>query len=98
MGIGLVILIIGIAAFFLYSTVSGPTTLLRGLGVASGAGVVGSIVTVFSDAWKFILASAYGHLGLYGYILIAGLGACLIVWIVNGYNDLRKNRPFGFVD
>ncbi len=97
-GIVVVMVIFGIAAFFLYSAASGPTTLLRALGVSSGAGIVGSIVAVFTDAYKFIVASAYGHLGFYGYIFIFGLALCLIVWMWNGYQDLRKNRPLSFVD
>lgn len=98
MGILMVMGVIGIAVFFLYSSASGPTTLLKGLGVASAGGIVGSVIAVFTDAYKFVIACAYGHLGWYGYLLIIGIGACLIIWAYNGWKDLKANRPLSFVE
>ncbi len=95
-GLLMVILIMGVASFFLFSTTSGVTTITKALGVGAAGGVVGSIVVIFTDAYKFLVAAAYGHLGMYGYIFIFGLALCLIVWIVNGVRDVKLNSPINF--
>lgn len=97
-GVILVIIIFGVAGFFLYSAASGVTTLKTASLVGGGAGVVGSITTVFSDAWQFIVSSMYGQLGMYGWLLIGGIGFCLVVWAWNGFQDLSRNRPLFFVE
>lgn len=97
-GVLAVVLILGIASFSLFSSMSGVTTVTRALGVGAAGGVVGSILAVFTNAWEFVVACAYGHLSFYGYLFIIGLGLCLIVWSINGLNDVKKNRPIGFVD
>lgn len=97
-GIIVTVLILGVGGFFLYSSMSGATTITKALGVGGATGILGSITAVFSDAWKFIVASMYGHLGLYGYILVFGILACLVVWGWNGFQDISKNRPLSFVE
>jgi len=97
-GILVTVLIFGVAGFFLFSTTSGVTSITKALGVGGAAGIVGSITAIFTDAWQFVVAAAYGNLGLYGYILIGGIVACLVVWAYNGYKDVKLNRPIGFVD
>lgn len=97
-GVLLVILIFGVAGFFLYSAASGVTTLKTASLVGGGAGLLGSITTVFSDAWQFVVSALYGNLGMYGWILIGGIGFCLVVWFWNGFQDLSRNRPLSFVE
>lgn len=97
-GILVSVLIFGVLGFALFSSMSGATSITKALGVGATTGVLGSITAVFTDAWKFIVASAYGHLGFYGYILIFGLIACLAIWFWNGFQDVAKNRPISFVD
>ena len=96
-GFIVIVIIFGAAAAFLYSGTSGVVGLGRVTAVGSAGGVLGSITMVFSDAWQVITASLYGHLGMYGWILIAGIGLCIGVWITNAVNDAGKNKPISFV-
>lgn len=97
-GIGIIVLIFGVVGAAIYSAYSGSVSILRVVGVGGTTGVLGSITTVFSDAWKFVLACAYGELGIYGYFFMFGLLLCLVIWAWNAYSDAKKNRPISFVD
>ena len=97
-GILLIVLIFGIVGASIYSAYSGSVSILRVAGVGGASGLIGSITTVFSDAWQFVVASLYGELGFYGYLFIGGLGACLVIWGWNAYKDARMNRPISFVE
>ena len=98
LGIILVVAILGVVGASVYSAYTGSVSILKVAGVGGATGILGSITTVFSNAWQFLIASAYGELGWYGYILIFGLVACLAVWGFNAYDDARRNKPIGFVD
>lgn len=97
LGIGVIVLIFGVVGAALYSAYSGSVSILRVVGVGGASGLVGSITTIFSDAWQFVVASAYGQLGIYGYFFIGGLILCLFIWGYNAYTDARKNRPIAMV-
>jgi len=87
-----------IGGLFVFSSYTGVATFKTAGLVAGGSGIVGTILTVFSNGWQFIIACAYGHLGLYGWLFIIGLVGCLGVWGWNGFKDIKANRPIGFVD
>jgi len=96
-GFLIIFLIFGAGAAFLYSSGSGAVSLTRVATVGSTGGILGSITMVFTDTWKFLTAALYGHLGLYGWILVIGVGLCVGVWIYNAITDASNNKPIAFV-
>ena len=96
-GLILIFLIVGVVGMGIYSAYSGSTTILRLAGVGTGSGILGTVTTIFSDAWKFLVASFYGELSWYGYILAGGLILCVVIWGYNAYVDMRKDRPIALV-
>lgn len=96
-GFLLVVLIFGGAAAFLYSGSTGAVSLTRVGLTGTAGGLLGSVTMIFTDAWKVLVASLYGHLGMYGWILIGGIALCVGVWIFNAIQDAGKNKTISFV-
>lgn len=98
-GLILIFLVVGGGAFML---ISGSTSASFGLGKTLGlsgvTGFFGAGLSMYTDTWNMIVSSAYGVLGMYGYLFLFGLGLMVIVWIWNGFQDVSKNRPIGIVD
>jgi len=96
-GIIATILIFGLGSAFLYSSSTGAVSLFRVGTAGTVGGILGSITMVFTNTWKMLTASLYGHLDFYGWILVGGIAICLIVWGWNAFQDAGKNKPINFV-
>ena len=98
-GLILIFLVVGGGAFML---ISGSTSASFGLGKTLGlsgvSGFFGAGLSMYTDTWNLIVSSAYGVLGMYGYLFLLGLAVMVGVWIWNGFQDISKNRPIGIVD
>ncbi len=97
-GIIVSVLIFGIGGAFLYSSSTGAVSLFRVGAVGSVSGILGSVTMVFTNTWKMLTASLYGHLDFYGWILIGGIAVCLGVWLWNAIQDAGRRQPISFVE
>ena len=91
-------LVVGGGAFALISSMTGVgTSWLKTLGLSSGAGIFGGIASIFTDTYAYLSASAFGQLGIYGYLYLFGIGALLLVWAFNGWSDFSKDKPINMI-
>ena len=83
----------------LISAITGSSfTWLSTLGLSGGAGIVGGIVSIFTDTYAYLAAAFTGHLGIYGWVFVAGVVVMVCVWIYNAWDDFSKDRPITFVE
>jgi len=96
----LFVLIFGIAGFFLFSSGTGTSLgLAKTLGIGGGTGgILGVIFGMWSAGWQFLYGCVTGQIGFLGYAFVFFLALTLAVWGWNGFRDLSRDRPLGFVD
>ena len=83
----LILAFFGVFGFYMYSVLTGAaaSNIVGGL-VGTGTGVVGVLVTGFTDMAGYIRGAAAGILGFAGYLFVIGLVSMIIVML---YNALR---------
>jgi len=98
-GFLIVTVLVGGGAFALFSSRTGAAPgILKTLGISSAAGILGGVASIFTDAYAFITACAFGELAFSGYLFVIGLAVMVGIWVWNGIQDYSKDRPITFVD
>jgi hypothetical protein len=98
MGMLVIMGIVGVLGFFLFSVFSGKTTMLKAVGIGGGSGAVfGGFATVITNTHQFITACYTGNLGIYGWLCLIGLGLFVLVLVINGITSVSQNKPVRLV-
>lgn len=91
--------IFGVGGWFLFSSASKATSILKTLGLGGSAGgIVGVIVGMWSSGWQFLLGCVTGQVGWLGYAFAFFLGLTLVIWCINALSDAAKDRPISAID